>query len=177
MEIEIKNALKQMHPAKAPGPNDMPPLFFQHFFWHITQSSFVDTCLGILNNGGYASSLNHTFIVLIPKVKSLESPKDFCPINLCNIVCRVITKVIVNRLKVVFQFIISPNQSAFITNRLIIGNAMVAFEIFHFLKKKKKGKQSFVALKLDMSKAYDRVEWLFLELCVENWVLVVDGSS
>lgn len=58
--------------------------------------------------------------------------------------------------------IISPQQSAFIPNRLITVNAMIAFEIFHFMKKKKLGKKGFAALKLDMSKAYDRVEWNFL---------------
>lgn len=58
--------------------------------------------------------------------------------------------------------IISENQSAFIPNRLITNNALIALELFHTMKKRSKGKGS-MALKLDMSKAYDRVEWTFVE--------------
>lgn len=65
---EIKWALKQMHPAKAPGPDGMPPLFFQHF-WNTIESSFLSTCLGLLNDNVNLEFLNHTYIVLIPKVK------------------------------------------------------------------------------------------------------------
>lgn len=82
--------------------------------------------------------LNHTYILLIPKVKSPKSPKDFRPISLYNVVFRVITKVIANHLKIVLELVISLNQSTFVPNMLIMDNAMVTFEIFHFQKKKKR---------------------------------------
>lgn len=128
----------------------------------------MSTCLDILNNNADISSLNHTLIVLIPKVKSPETPKDFKPISLCNVICRVISKAIANRLKTLLDRIIFPYQSAFIPNRLITNNAMITFETFHFMRKKKTGRKGFLALKLDMSNAYDRVEWVFLrDMCIK----------
>lgn len=71
---EIKKALKQMHPAKAPRPDIMPPLFFQ-CFWPVTHEYLVDTYLNILNHGADFENLNHTYIVLIPKLKLPENPR------------------------------------------------------------------------------------------------------
>lgn len=75
---------------------------------------------------------------------------------------KIIAKVLTNRLKHLLDVLTSENQSAFLLGRLITGNVMLAFETQHFLKKKTQGSEGFVALKLDLSKAYDRVEWGFL---------------
>lgn len=69
---------------------------------------------------------------------------------------KIITKVLANRLKKVLDTIISNTQSAFLPGRLILDNIMVSFEIMHYLKRKKIGKEGFMELKLDMSKDYDR---------------------
>lgn len=175
---EVKQALNQMHPTKAPGQDGMPPLFFQNI-WSIVEPSFVATCLGILNHGHDPTSLNLTYIVLIPKTKNPKNAKDFRPISLCNVIMHVISSVIANRLKGILDQVISPNQSAFIPNKLITDNAMIAFEVFHHMRKKKVGKKGFLALKLDMSKAYDRVEWPFLRaMCTKlgiskKWIKLV----
>ena len=66
-------------------------------------------------------------------------------------------------MKIIHPQIISENQSAFISERLITDNLLVAFELMHYLDHKKQGKESFMTVKLDMSKAYDRVEWVFVE--------------
>ena len=98
---------------------------------------------------------------------------------MCNVVYKLVSKVISNRLKLVLPEIISDNQSAFVPGRLITDNVLIAYELSHFLLGKKKGKEGFAAVKVDMSKAYDRVERDFLEaLMVKlgfacNWVNLV----
>ena len=81
---------------------------------------------------------------------------------------KIISKTIANRLKKILSKLVSETQSAFMSDRLITKNILIAFETLYHLKKKRKGKMRFVALKLDMSKAYDRVEWNFLDKIMER---------
>ncbi|KAL0357406.1 UNVERIFIED_CONTAM: Retrovirus-related Pol polyprotein from type-1 retrotransposable element R2 [Sesamum calycinum] len=108
-------------------------------------------------------SLNETNIVLIPKCKNPINLTQFRPISLCNVVYKIASKTVANRLKLILDHIISPAQSAFVPHRLITDNILLAFELNHFLNTKTTGKQGYMAMKLDVSKAYDKVEWAFLE--------------
>ena len=119
--------------------------------------------LSCLNSSSILKSINHTFITLIPKVKNPERVSEFRPISLCNVIYKIVSKVIANRLKPYLNSIISETQSAFIADRLIPDNVLIAFESLHHMKTGYSRKTSFMAIKLDMSKAYDRVEWAFLE--------------
>ena len=159
---EVRVALKQMRPFKAPGPDGMPPLFYQKF-WPIVGDIVTKTILDFLNHGVYPPNFNETHIVLIPKVKEPKRMTDFRPISLCNVVFRITSKVIANRLKKILPSIIIDTQSAFVHGWLITNNVLVAFETMHHINGRKGGKKGEMALKLDMSKAYDRVEWLCLE--------------
>lgn len=107
--------------------------------------------------------VNCTNVTLISKVKTLENMQQLRPISLCNVIYKLGSKVLANRLKGLLHDIISPNQSAFVLGRQISDNSLLAFEISHFLKRCYGGGQGYGALKLDMSKAYDKVEWPFLE--------------
>ena len=107
--------------------------------------------------------INYTHIVLIPKVKSLEKMSNFRPISLYNVIYKIISKVLASRLKLILPQLISPTQSAFVLGRLIIDNVLVAYETLHAMHGQKKGKKGALALKLDISKAYDKVEWSFFK--------------
>ncbi|KAL0367264.1 UNVERIFIED_CONTAM: putative mitochondrial protein [Sesamum radiatum] len=164
---EVLSALSFMSPLKSPGPDGLPPIFFQKY-WHIVGADVVRCILDFLNYRNFHLRLNHTFIVLIPKCTTPESVAQFCPISLCNVVYKLASKAIANRVKHFLDSIISPSQSAFVPNRLITDNVLVAFEVHHFLKHKKRGKVGLASLKLDMSKAYDRIEWKFLERVLDR---------
>ncbi|KAL0376653.1 UNVERIFIED_CONTAM: LINE-1 retrotransposable element O protein [Sesamum calycinum] len=160
--IEVTSALFSMAPLKSPGPDGMSPIFFQKF-WHIVQTDVTSCALNLLNSLVMPPSLNATNIVLILKCKHPEYLTQFRPISLCNVVYKIASKAIANRLKVLLDRIISPFQSAFVPGRLITDNVLLAFELNHFLNTKTKGGQGYMVLKLDVSKAYDKVEWAFLK--------------
>ncbi|KAL6180426.1 hypothetical protein ACLB2K_047089 [Fragaria x ananassa] len=116
-----------------------------------------------LNSKELLQEINHTWVTLILKVKTPEYVHQLRPILLCNIIYKLGSKVLANRIKPLLDGLISQHQSTFVPGRLISDNSLLAFEISHGLKRRRRGKVGYCALKLDMSKAYDRVEWSFLE--------------
>lgn len=155
-EEEVIFALKQMHPLKAPGPDGIVAPFYSKF-WQLIKACYSN----ILNGGASPQPINQTHITLIQKKKQSTLPKDFRLISLCNVAFKLVSKCIANRLKHLLPTIISHSQSAFVHGRLITNNALLAFEHFHAMKTPRSANQASFALKLDMSKVYDRVEWAF----------------
>ena len=123
----------------------------------------IAACNSFFNEDKSLADINNTLIVLIPKKKVSTRMVDFRPISLCNVLYKIISKVLANRLKQVLPLVIDDNQSAFVPNRQILDNAIVAFETIHNFKRRTGVSTGAMAIKLDMSKAYDRVEWPFLE--------------
>ena len=130
--------LFQMGLTKAPGPDGMNALFYQKF-WHIVGNEVTDAVLDFLHFGNMEPDINYTHIVLIPKVKKPEKMADIKPINLCNVIYKIISKVLASKLKLILPQIISPSQSAFVPNRFITDNVLVAYETLHAMHIRKKG--------------------------------------
>lgn len=151
-----------MAPDKSPGPDGMCPSFYQNY-WSIIGHDLFMFIMNCYNNCAFPEGLNDTNIVLIPKKKVPERVSDLRSIALCNVVYKILAKALANRLKVILESIISPTQSAFVPDRLLTDNVIVAGEIGHYLRRKSTGLIGWAALKLDMTKAYDRMEWNFLE--------------
>ncbi|KAM0908155.1 hypothetical protein ACQ4PT_015643 [Festuca glaucescens] len=166
-EEEISDALFQIGPLKAPGIDGFPARFYQRN-WDTLKAEVVNAVRLFFLTGSMPEGVNDTAIVLIPKTEQPETLKDFRPISLCSVLYKVIAKCLINRLRPILGDIISINQSAFVPRRLITDNALVAFECLHFIEHNKSEKKSFCAYKLDLSKAYDRVDWGFLRRAMER---------
>ncbi|KAH9648318.1 reverse transcriptase domain-containing protein [Citrus sinensis] len=159
---DVRDALFSMHPDKSPRPDGMNPAFFQKF-WHIVGGDFTAACLSFIDKCEFPDELNATAIVLIPKKSQPEYLADLRPITLCNVLYKIVVKMLANRMKAIRSSIISENQSAFVPGRAITDNILISAEIMHYLKRKRQGKTWITTLKIDMSKAYDRIEWGFLK--------------
>ena len=164
---EIADALFQIGPLKAPGPDGFPARFYQRN-WAILKTTVVAAIRLFFATGYMPSETNSIAIVLIPKSDQPETLKDFRPISLCSVLYKIVAKCLVNRLRPILGEIVSLNQSAFVPGRLITDNAFVAFECFHAIEHCSKVHESFCAYKLDSSKAYDRVDWDFLRRMMQR---------
>ena len=164
---------------KAPGPDGIPAFFFQNF-WGLVKTDVCNAIQAFFHYGSLLKAFHQTFITLIPKIPNPEEVSHFRPISLCNVLYKIISRVIVNRLKPIMDSIITPFQNAFIKGRNISDNILLAHEIIDVVRKKKGRRDKFGVLKIDMSKAYDRVSWNFLKVVLTvmnfdskwiNWIM------
>ncbi|KAK3228886.1 hypothetical protein Dsin_000767 [Dipteronia sinensis] len=176
---EIKKAVFDMAPTKAPEPDELSTLFYQKY-WKIVRDSVVAASLRYLNDGESIQMVNDTLICLIPKVESTVRITDFRPISLCNVIYKIVAKDLANRMRIVLHEVVSNTQSAFISGHLISDKVIIGYECIHALRTRKRKKGS-LALKLDMAKAYDKVEWEFVAKIMvklgfsESWVWRIMG--
>lgn len=159
-EEEIHRAIKNMGPFKAPGVDGFQAIFFQSQ-WKIMGKDFCSMIKGMFQEPAQIGDINDTLITLIPKVENVTMIKDLRPISLCNVSYRVITKIIAERLKGMMSNLVSPCQCSFIPNRHSGDNIIIAQEVFHLIRTKK-GNKGWMALKIDLEKAYDRVKLEFI---------------
>lgn len=158
--MEIDQVIKNMKAHKAPGPDGFQALFYKKN-WALVSKNVYTLVLDVLEGRGIPENLNDTHITLVPKVEHPEAASQFRPIGLCNVIYKIITKVIVNRLKPVLPFLISNTQSSFVPGRQITDNIVIMQEVLHTMKKKQ-GTKGYMAIKIDFEKAYDRLRWAFI---------------
>ena len=163
---EIKCSVFNLAPDKAPSPDGFPPYFFQ-IYWTLVGNSVIRAVQAFFHSGKLLKEINHTFLALIPKIDNPSFPNHFRPISLCSTIYKIISKIMTNRLKEVMGKTIHPFQGAFVPYRLIQANILIAHEIFQSFKCKS-GSTGWIAIKLDMEKAYDRLEWGFIFTSLEK---------
>ncbi|XP_056863970.1 uncharacterized protein LOC108850387 [Raphanus sativus] len=164
---EIRKALFAIHPDKSPGPDGFSASFFQAN-WNTVGPAIVDEVRGFFITGIMPESINKTQVRLIPKGQHALKVADYRPIALCNVYYKIISKILSLRLRPVLSSVISENQSAFLPGRAIADNVLITHEILHYLKNSDAKKHCYMAVKTDMSKAYDRLEWDFVRLVFDK---------
>jgi hypothetical protein len=146
-----------MGPLKAPGPDGFSARFFQ-WNWEVLRVDITRSVRQIFISGKMPAKANETSIVLIPKTEKSELLKDYRRISLCNVIYKIVSKCLINRLRPLLEEIITLSQSAFILGRMITDNALIVFECLHANRSVNCRNKRFGAFKLDLTKAYDRVD-------------------
>ena len=155
----IKDVMFAMPNNKSPGPDGFNSEFYKSV-WEIIEVEFTTAVQAFFVKGFLPKGINSTILALIPKKEQATEMKDYRPISCCNVLYKVISKLIANRLKLILPKFVATNQSAFVSERLLIENIMLATEIvkdYH-----KDNISSRCAIKIDISKAFDSVQWSFL---------------
>ncbi|CAL1378422.1 unnamed protein product [Linum trigynum] len=158
---EIRNAVFSIGKEQSLGSDGFTAAFYQRF-WEEIGWDVSEAILSFFQTGRLLHSVNHTLLTLIPKVANADSMRQMRPIGLCQVLYKIIAKILASRLSSVLPQIISPFQNGFVKGRCISDNILIGQEVMQFLKTKVRGQDKWMALKLDMEKAYDRVEWEFL---------------
>lgn len=111
-------------------------------------------------NGKLSRGIYSTFIVLIPKVESPQKLNEFRPISLVGNMYKILAKLLANRLKMVIVSVISETQTTFVKNKQILYGVLIANEVVDETQKLKK---ELMLFKVDFEKAYDSVDWGYLD--------------
>lgn len=151
--------------GKAPGPDGFTIDFFK-FCWPILKNNVHALVQESKTQKLVLKALNATFLTLIPKGDSADSPDKFSPIALCNVVYKIISKVLANRLKFFLPLLISHHQSGYVEGRQIMDCIILSHELIHSLNLRKK---LGMMIKLYMSKAFDKISWAYMRAVLEAY--------
>ena len=157
-EAKVQAALMDMNGDKAPRPNGFTLAFWKNC-WEFVKENILEMFKEFYEQNVFLKSLNNTFFVLLPKKGETEDLRDFRPISLLRGLYKLLAKVLANRLKKVIGKVVSPDQNVFVKGRQILDVSLIANEVIDVWQKmSEKG----LIYKLDIEKAYDSINWLFL---------------
>jgi hypothetical protein len=158
--LELKAVLEHFKKERSPGPDGWTSEFFI-FFFDLVGDDLLQMVEDSRKKGKIYGSLNSTFLALIPKENNSASFNDYRPISLCNLIYKVISKVLANRIKPILERCLSAEQLGFLKGRRIQDAIGAAHESLHNIKKKN---SKSLVLKLDLKKAFDSIDWEYLRL-------------
>jgi len=180
---EIKAAVFDLNADGAPGPDGFGGHFYQTF-WDVVGMDVVTSVQDFFLHGEVLPNINSNMIVLIPKTSGARPMGDYCPIALANFQFKIITKIVADRLACITSRIISVEQRGFVRDRSIVECVIIASEALNILDKRQYGGN--IALKVDISKAFDTLDWNFLIMVLHNfgfnttfinWILAILQSA
>lgn len=167
LEAEIWEVVNNIGALKALRQDGVHASFYQNC-WETVGTSVCNIVKDFFANNSSIRLINHTNIVLIPKVDNPEIVSNYRPISICNVSYKIITKIIITSLKPLLNACISPNQGAFALCRSIQDNILIAYELFSGFNGKK-GRTRVMVLKLDLEKAYDLLNWDYIRCLLTNF--------
>lgn len=159
---EVKEAVFSIKSASAPRLDGTTGFFFKNYWDILEENSHGKLKVSSTRESCQRIGITHK-IFFIPNIENPTMMKELRPISLCSVLYKIVSNTMVNRLKPFLPQIISPTQPAFVSERLISDNILIAYELVHRLKTHAHISENFMILKMDMSKAYDRVECSFLQ--------------
>ena len=162
---EIYRNFFSIPPLKALGLDGYHVIFFQKN-WHILGSGIIQVIQEIFETTTIPEDWGATNLILIPKINRPNMITQFRPISLCNTLYKLVSRIILQRLKPYITNIINPCQASFVPSRCTSDNIIIVQEIIHTMVRKSRPK-GHVALKLDLEKAYDHLEWSFIKETLE----------
>jgi len=162
---EVEEIVMSMKKGIAPGPDGYTMEFYQAG-WHFLGKEILELVEESHLKQKVWPAINSSFFTLIPKSTNSENAQGFRPIALCNVIYKIIATLIAKGLKPLLVRLISPDQTGFVEGRKILDGLVVTQEVIHSVKMKK---QKGMMIKLDLSKAYDRLNWTYLKKVLESF--------
>ncbi|GAA0164352.1 hypothetical protein LIER_20010 [Lithospermum erythrorhizon] len=170
---EIKQVVLSLSKESVTGPDGFNGQFF-HNFWNLIAGDMLQAVRNFMAGHPLHKGFTSTAIALIPKGDNPKSWKEYRPISLCSFVNKVMSKLLSSRLAQLLPKLVSEFQAGFVRGRLIQDKILLAQELMHHIDKGKK--EGNVILNLDMSKAFDKLSWSFLQKVLrkfgfsESWI-------
>ena len=155
-DSKILSTLRSMHPLKSPGPDGFHAQFFLNN-WQVVGVETTEFIQTIFITSRIPMDLTWVKLFLIPKAPNLESVYQFRHISVCNTLYKLLTKILINRLKPFLHAMIHPSQAGFVPGSRVTDNYIITQELIHYISQRK-GNTHLMAAKIDLDKAYGKLE-------------------